>query len=49
MHKLAPLSNSRTKEIEILEYFNFDKEELPEDAFPTTYANIAKNNKRMLF
>jgi len=33
-------------EIQLFEYFNFDDDELPVDAFPVTYANIAKEQRK---
>jgi hypothetical protein len=33
------------EDLQLFEYFNFDAEELPEDAFPVTYANIASQQQ----
>ena len=35
-----------TKDLQLFEYFNFDEEEFPADAFPVTYANIAKEQRK---
>jgi hypothetical protein len=32
--------------LQLFEYFIFDEEELPMDAFPVTYANIAKEQRK---